>query len=393
MKENQLSHLLRKFAAGELTGEEQQQLEKLLSDPNRDELAEQVATLMENTHPAPVTAEPSTADTFSYIIAADKTVPAEPNRARRISLRWLVAAAVLLVSFSAVLYFMTGEKEPSLANVTKPIPVKPEKDPGRNTAILTLADNSEVALDSVGNGLVATQAGTKVLLKDGQLSYKHSADAPQTVAYNKITTPRGGEYQITLSDGTKVWLNAASSLTFPTVFTGPNREVVLTGEAFLEVAKDVQHPFVIKVKDMNVSVLGTELNIMSYDDEPETVTTLVSGSVRVSSPGNADQVLTPGQHAVINNQTGNVVVKNADIEEETAWKNGRIHFTAANIRKIMRQVSRWYDVDIRFEGNVQNLDFTCTVSRKDKLSKLLQLLELTRAVHFTMEDNTVIVQP
>ncbi|WP_127124849.1 FecR family protein [Pseudoflavitalea rhizosphaerae] len=393
MDQNRINYLLKQFAEGNITSDEKVELEILLSSPNREELVEYITSLMQQERASGfVSTSNSNTGTFGKIISSDKTNITTIGPASRIRPRfWIGAAAavILLLSIGAWFYLSRNKKdEPArIAATRKAIP---EKDPGRNTAILTLGDNSFVELDSAGNGVISTQGGSVVQLANGELAYQAQANAG-TVTYNKISTPKGGEFTVTLSDGTKVWLNAASSIRFPTVFSGSKREVELTGEAYMEVTEDSKHPFEVKIRGVNVTVLGTQFNVNGYEDEDELVTTLVSGRVRVSATGSNDQLLQPGQHAVFNNGNGHLFVEKADVAEETAWKNGKTWFNGANIRQIMRQISRWYNVDVEYRGNVVNMDFTCTVSRKDKLSKLLSLLELTGAVEFTMEGNTIIV--
>ena len=392
MDQNRINYLLRQFASGEITATELNELEIICALPDQEALMAHISTLIaQESTQVPQNAQPASEKIFHEVMFSDKTAigPVRPIRRYRL----FAAAAVLLLIVTTGAYFFF-RKEEQHNTIAESRPLKPEKDPGRNTAVLTLADGSKIELDSAGNGIIATQGATNVLLQQGQLAYDAQQNATEkSVAYNTITTPRGGEFALTLPDGTKVWLNAASSLRFPTVFTGGKRRVELTGEAYLEVAEDKAHPFEVHIRNVNVSVLGTQFNIMGYDDEPMLVTTLVSGAVKVETGGKSPQLLAPGQHAVLDHSSGSLRVEQADIIEETAWKNGQIHFNGANIRQIMRQVSRWYDADIVFKGNVADLDFTCTVSRKDKLSKLLALLELTGAVHFTMENGKIIVQP
>lgn len=392
MDQNRINYLLRQFASGEITAAELNELEKICLLPDREALLTHISTLIaQESAGAHQNLQPASEDSFHQVISSDKTAMAPVRSIRRSRMFAAAAVLLLLVTTGAYFFFRKDEQNNTIAESG---PVKPEKDPGRNTAVLTLADGSRIELDSAGNGIIATQGATNVLLEQGQLAYDAQHNATEkSFAYNTITTPRGGEFALTLPDGTKVWLNASSSLRFPTVFTGGKRTVELTGEAYLEVTEDKAHPFEVQIRGVNVSVLGTQFNIMGYDDEPMLVTTLVSGAVKVEAAGKSPQMLAPGQHAVLDHSSGKLLVEKADIVEETAWKNGQIHFNGANIRQIMRQVSRWYDADIVFKGNVADLDFTCTVSRKDKLSKLLGLLELTGAVHFTMENGKIIVQP
>jgi len=395
MNQNRINYLLQQYAAGKLTGNEQQELAQLLTETDREELAEYISTLAHQSDlPTIIINEERSVATFRNIMAADKTATTAIDVPWwRKNYRWLSVAAMLLLSLSAYIYYNTNSSKKNPVSGNQVTHVKPEKQAGRNTAVLYLADNSVVELDSANNGIISTQGGSKVMLDNGRLAYVGSDKKATSIAYNKIVTPRGGEYSITLSDGTKVWLNAASSLKYPTTFTGAKREVELTGEAYMDVAEDKTHPFEVKIGNVNVAVHGTEFNIMGYEDENKIVTTLVQGSVAISSGGNESYMLVPGEHGIVKNNDTDVYVEKADVEEETAWKNGRTYFNGANIRQIMRQIARWYDVDVQYKGNVANLDFTCTVSRKDKLSKLLNLMELTGAVHFTMEKNTIIVQP
>lgn len=392
MDQNRINYLLRQFASGEITATELNELEIICALPDQEALMAHISSLIaQESTQAPQNTQPASEKIFHEVISSDKPAIGRVRPIRRYRLFAAAAVLLLLVTTGAYFFFRKDQQNNTIAESK---PVKPEKNPGRNTAVLTLADGSKIELDSAGNGIIATQGATNVLLQQGQLAYDAQQNvAEKSVAYNTITTPRGGEFALTLPDGTKVWLNAASSLRFPTVFTGGKRRVELTGEAYLEVAEDKAHPFEVQIRDVNVSVLGTQFNIMGYDDEPMLVTTLVSGAVKVETAGKFPQMLVPGEHAVLDHSSGKLLVEKADIVEETAWKNGQIHFNGANIRQIMRQVSRWYDADIVFKGNVADLDFTCTVSRKDKLSKLLGLLELTGAVHFTMENGKIIVQP
>jgi transmembrane sensor len=398
MNQTRTNYLFKQYAAGLLTPAEQQELAYLIEHTDRRELEEYIAALAQQQGFSPIKGiEVTSYEIFNSIIDVDRApysnsnTPTLKKRIRRLS-----AAAVVLLSLITVVYVWSNRRK-SPMSITKAVPVlpvKPEKAAGRNTAILTLGDNTVVELDSLTNGLVATEGGSRVMLANGQLAYVAAKKGnTSTVTYNTVTTPRGGEYTITLPDGTKVWLNAASSLKFPTAFTGNKRAVEMSGEAYLAVAEDKTRPFEIKVGNVNVAVHGTQFNIMGYEDEEKVVTTLVSGAVQISVPGNAPKELEPGEHAVINQSKGNLYVEKANVDEETAWKNGKTYFNGTNIKQIMRQIARWYDVEVEYKGDVSKLDFACTVSRHDKLSKLLELLEYTGTVHFSMKENTIIVEP
>ena len=263
--------------------------------------------------------------------------------------------------------------------------------PGGNKAILTLGDGSTIVLDSAHNGSLAQQGNARVVkLDSGRLAYNVLHEKPTGIVYNTLATPRGGQYQLTLPDGSKVWLNAASSLRYPTAFTGKDREVELTGEAYFEVAKNAEKPFKVKVNDLTVDVPGTSFDIMAYTDEPAVRTSLLDGAVRVEQ-GNTALLLHPGQQAgLVNSElrlTGEM-----DPEEVLAWKNGLFKFNGAGIETVMRQISRWYNVDIVYEGEKTTHSFSGVIGRNTNMSNVLKILEFS-GVHFRIERNTVTVLP
>ncbi|HZW69216.1 MAG TPA: FecR domain-containing protein, partial [Hanamia sp.] len=266
--------------------------------------------------------------------------------------------------------------------------------PGGNKAILTLANGSQIILSNAQNGALAQQGNTKVVkLDDGKLAYRQDEiTVAPVIEYNTVSTPRGGQYQLTLSDGSKVWLNAASAITFPTAFAGKERKVEIKGEAYFEVTHDASKPFEVTVNGMQVAVLGTHFNINAYDDEGNTKTTLLEGSVKVSK-GNLHRIIVPGEQAVINNLSDIINVNNdANLDAVIAWKNGKFYFDHSNIRTVMNQISRWYNVDIEYSGNVSKI-FGGTISRNVSASNVFRILEATGGVHFKIEGKKVIVEP
>lgn len=315
--------------------------------------------------------------------------------------KWqLPAAAVILILLSAGTYMMFFSKTVK-QEITKVAPVKASLKndiaPGGNKAILTLVDGSTVVLDSASNGIISQQGNVEVKkLDNGLLAYtingKQLTENDEAF-YNTITTPRGGQYQVTLSDGTKVWLNASSSIRFPVVFAGLERKVVITGEAYFEVAKNTAMPFKVKTNTSEVEVLGTHFNVNAYDDEAVVKTTLLEGAVKVAANGNADlKYLQPGQQSVINKEGKISVVAHADTEEAMAWLNGYFQFKSSDLKSILRQISRWYDVDIVYSGNV-NLHFTGQLTRNENVSKVFEALALTNEVHFKIDGKKIIVSP
>jgi transmembrane sensor len=223
------------------------------------------------------------------------------------------------------------------------------------------------------------------------LSYNTLKNKSSEVVYNTISTPRGGQYQLMLADGSKVWLNAASSLRFPASFVGKERKVELLGEAYFEVAKNAKMPFKVKVNGMEVEVLGTHFNINSYENESTIRTTLLEGSVKINK-NNSSSLLKPGQQAQMNKAGEIKIINDADVEEAIAWKEGKFQFDRADIHDIMRQLTRWYDVDVEYKGTVSS-HFGGTISRDVNLSQVLNMLHLTGEVKFQVEDRKVVVMP
>lgn len=324
-----------------------------------------------------------------------KTSIANHARSRTIWLsNWSAAAAIALILISGGLY-LNSLKDNQVATNLKPLRFKNDILPGNNKAILTLHDGFQINLDDAKNGILVRESNMNIeKVLEGQLEYK-ADDANQTVTqlkYNTLSTPIGGQYQLILPDGSKVWLNAGSSLRFPTAFVGKERRVELSGEAYFEVSKNKAMPFKVFANDMEVRVLGTHFNVMAYDNEKSINTTLIEGSVQVLI-GTGRVYLKPGEEAILNKTSSNMTVSAADVEQIVAWKNGYFMFNDENIESIMRKVSRWYNVDVTFKGSMKNKDFVGTMLRNRNVSELLRMLELTGAVHFSIEGRRITVMP
>lgn len=325
-----------------------------------------------------------------------------------ISFKWITIAAslILLLSVGFYIYNYTYHSHEAQMARLRAHDIKP----GGNKAMLTLADGTQIALNDQANGEIAKQAGASITkTANGQLIYTVKDNPTGEVTSNTISTPRGGQYQVNLPDGTKVWLNAMSSLTFPTVFTGNRRLVRLKGEGYFEVAKlEIKEgpenkdeakkmPFVVVTDQQMVMVLGTHFNVNSYADEGSTKTTLLEGSVSVGSAAHREipkalikiVTLKPNQQAEFSN--GHLKVQPADVEEVVAWKNGRFKFSNENIESLMRKIARWYDVDIEYKGKISKEGFGGQVSRSRNVSEVLEVLQLTRLVHFEIEGRRIIV--
>ncbi|WP_176767675.1 FecR family protein [Daejeonella rubra] len=307
--------------------------------------------------------------------------------------RWYSAAAAVLILISAGLYYSNRSAEPVLVKTELPR-FKNDIAPGKNKAVLTLDDGSTIDLDDAKNGILASESNIDIKKTgSGQLEYTAGAQGTKTVKYNTLSTPKGGEYQLLLPDGSKVWLNSGSTLRFPTAFVGSERIVELNGEAYFDIAKNSKMPFLVRTNNaMDIKVLGTQFNVMAYDDEKNINTTLIEGSVEVLK-GSGKTMLKPGQEAILNRGSGNIKVASADLEQAIAWKNGYFIFYNENIESIMRKVSRWYNVDVIYQGNLSNKDFVGTISRNKNVSELLKMLELTGAVNFSIDGRRITVMP
>jgi transmembrane sensor len=310
--------------------------------------------------------------------------------------RWVAAAAIFIIVLGAGGYFILHKTPDKIAKTENILPQNKKTDiaPGGNKAVLTLANGSTIILDSAQNGTLSSQGNIKIIkLDDGQLAYDKSAVSGNTeLLYNTISTPKGGQYQLTLSDGSKVWLNAASSLRFPASFSDDERKVELTGEGYFEVAHNAAKPFIVTKNNVEIKVLGTHFNVNAYDDENSMKVTLLEGSVKVSK-GNESTVISPGQQARISNLEKKIdVKKNVDLDEVIAWKNGLFQFDQANIKTIMRQIARWYDVDVVFEGKIPEVLFGGKISRDVNVSQVLKVLQ-EGGIHFRVEGKKIIVTP
>ena len=303
------------------------------------------------------------------------------------------AAAVLVLLAGCILFWLTytpaAHNTAQIKVVRKPL--KNEGLPGGNKATLTLADGSTINLNDAQDGVVARQGNTKIVkLVNGQLLYTAGKTIQQNL-YNTMTTPRGGQYNLTLPDGTQVWLNAASSITYPTAFTGQERIVQMVGEAYFEVAHNAKQPFKVKVKNMEVTVLGTHFNINACEGETATKTTLLQGSVKIIK-GNTTTLLKPGQQAASSNYNEGSSVEEVDVTESVAWKNGLFCFNDAGLGTIMRQLANWYDLDIHYEGQLPQRHFTGKVFRNLNLSEILKFLALNH-INCKIEGNQLTLLP
>ena len=306
-------------------------------------------------------------------------------------------AAVILMAISIGLYFYSNRKlNEAPAEHFVEIDTKNDILPGNNKAILILADGSRISLDDAERGLLASQGNTAITkTNNGEIVYEKSLtdkkkNVPVRFAINTIQTPKGGKYQVRLPDGSKVWLNSASTLSYPTAFTGKERIVKLKGEAYFEIAPNKSAPFRVESDNQIVEVLGTHFNVNSYENEDFTKTTLIEGSVKVilntkSNISGKTRLLKPGEQSSINSSKSDIKIENVDTEKAIAWKNGYFKFKNTPIQEIMREVERWYDVELIYEGNMPTDEFTGFVSNDVNISAVLKILEQSGGVKFTVK--------
>jgi len=312
-------------------------------------------------------------------------MPGRIEKQKRPIFLYYVAAslAILILGYFAL---FSPEKEESTVKNEKSI----DLNPGENKAVLTLSNGKKISLDSLGNGLLTEDGQAKIYTSEkGALTYI-AATETQQILTNNITTPRGGQYKLTLTDGTNIWLNAASSLTYPSSFQkGKPRIVELSGEGFFEVTHNAQEPFIVHYGDgMEAVVLGTSFNINSYTDEKATYTTLVKGSLSVQSPQEKKDILKPGQQSVFIQGKTSIIA--ADIEETVAWKEGWFLFNRLELQAIVRQLSRWYNIDFDITGTIGNKQFSGIVSKSNNISEVLKIMENT-GVTFTLRNQKIYV--
>lgn len=402
MEETELYDLITRLAAGNLNQAEKEQLSAYFKEDSGKDMLLAVLEKqlqLEDGQTAPFDEErylPLLRD----ILDADKgAVPVlSIRRSRRRRWIWAAAAVLLLVGTTVVLIKTKRAHDEMATNGG----AMADAAPGHSQAILTLSNGTKIVLDNTHNGTLAEEGSSRVTRTDsGRLAYtvvtgngkeersRGAGGSGSTVMWNELSTPRGGQYELSLSDGTKVWLNAASSIRYPAQFDGRDRVVSVSGEAYFEVARDRdQRAFRVKVNNMTVDVLGTRFNINAYTDERIIRTTLLEGSVRVSQGSSV--VLHPGEQAGVDSSVTRIA--SVDLDEVMAWKNGLFRFRNADLPTVLRQLSRWYDLDIVFEGKVPDAHFEGKIPRDAMASQVLSLLEKNQ-VHFRIEGKKLYVKP
>ncbi|MEO8762893.1 MAG: FecR domain-containing protein [Ginsengibacter sp.] len=396
MNESRLNYLFRAYFNETATSDERSELMELLMQGDNDEqvrmlLAEEWQQFSTRNQ---VFTDKQGEEMLANILQEGKVgnpdVTIVPYESPFNWLRFAAAAILCFAITAAYLWFDPGKSAILIAqSKIKSSKTSSSIMPGGNRAVLTLSDSSHIFLDSTHQGILATQGNSKIMnLNSATLVYNADNQNNHEIVYNTLSTLNGGRYELILPDGTKVWLNASSSIRFPTVFKGKERKVIVTGETYFEVAKNAAMPFKITVKDMEIQVFGTHFNVMAYDDESSMNTTLLEGSVTVSK-GFLNRKLVPGQESRIN-KTGSIDIVEADVDEVMAWKNGWFQFNAYDIERVMRQISRWYNVEIIYEGKIPPGHFSGVVSRSNDISQVLKIMQAS-GVRFKIEGRKVFV--
>lgn len=319
-------------------------------------------------------------------IHADQYQPSSGKKTIRLWSR-ITAAASIVICMGIGLYFYQANHKKEQADLSI---ARHDFKPGGNKAILTLAGGKQILLTGAANGRLALQGNTVISkTSDGQVVYNTGKSSGSEMLYNTMSTPPGGQYHLILADGTGVWLNAASSIKYPTTFNGPDRKVEITGEVYFEVTHNKAKPFRVISNGQAVEVLGTQFNVNAYYNEMSIKTTLIKGSVRVSANG-AVKILKPGQQSTVS-QSG-ISLRDVDPDEAVAWKEGYFDFSETDIKTIMRQFSRWYDVDIQFDGPATSETFTGRIPRNWKLSQVIKIVQSSKSVHLTVQGRRIMVK-
>lgn len=413
MSTDRIKYLIRNYAANQATAEEVEELFDWLRQHSENETIHSELEEMAATTAPSQRYDPSYWEPFISKVLERKGVPGQPvvhrvHLLQRAWFRYAAAAVLVIVAGILALFVFSDRQQPKPVTA---VVMAGDVLPGRERAVLTLPNGKAIILDSV-QGNIVQQGDLSVNNVNGKLGYEGKDNEVQ---YHTLSTPKGGQYKLRLPDGTDVWLNAASSITYPTAFTGAYRKVTVTGEVYFEVAKDKTKPFKVNVDNKSeVEVVGTHFNINSYGDDGSIKTTLLEGRVRVGGRQQAagsekmvrgkgqkakedeqSVILKPGEQASVlplSQTPRSISVQTADIDQVMAWKNGLFNFNQADLKMVMAQLGRWYDIDVKYEGEIPAHSFRGKITRDLKLSQVLKILEEV-GVQFKIEGRTLIVMP
>lgn len=386
-----MHEFLQRYANNDYSEDEHQQFIDWLRSaplPEVEAVAEQYRLIAETKMPGP-TSHRQLVDKIESALDKLTPTPVMPLYQRT----WFRAAAVLLILLSGIAAYYSIVKSKSNGLAVQQANRTVDVSPGDNKAVLVMGDGSEVLLNDSANIVLEEKNGQEIFNTDGSLSYPAGGAVEGGLIYNLVKVPRSGQYRLKLSDGTRVWLNSESSLYYPTTFGGEERNVKVTGEAYFEVAKDAKRKFTVSGGGLTTEVLGTHFNINTYANEEAVKVTLLEGSVKVATAdNNRGAVLKPGGQAMLKLNSRITIRENVDVEEVVAWKEGRFQFKDASLKAIMRQLIRWYDIEVEYVGSIDDRLFTANISRTKNLSSVVKILEMNN-IHCRIEGNKLIVKP
>lgn len=398
INKERIDFLLKQYVSDNLSVGEREELLQYLQDTPEDVLSEDMLRVVERLRSNDILEETPSQRIWQAVVEDPRVQ--KKTIVRRIQSRCTqyfphIAVAMVLIAISTVFFLYKNntwqthqiDASSTLADVSD---LATTIKPGTQQATLTLPDGQIVVLDNLHENKLIKGEGFELHIVDGEIQYNAGGQLPVS-AETTLRTPRGGEYQMHLPDGTQVWLNAGSSITYPLCFATDIREVSIEGEAFFEVKKDQTRPFVVRADQTSITVLGTQFNVSVYPEDTHVETTLIEGSVRLQK-GETVRLLKPGQQASISKEKDqHIAVRSVDTEEITAWKNGYFYFQDEDIKSAMDKIGRWYDVDIAYKDKLSQRGLDGTISRMENLDQLLKALELTGTAKFTLEGRRVIV--
>jgi hypothetical protein len=388
-EQTRLQYLFQKYFDKTATAEERNELAAIIdNEDNRASVMQVFQTAWEKYEgEAQILTHEKTEELLHHILGNgfhEKklfVLPTSPSIWKKIM---VAASLVLLLGIGAWMIFSRHASQTPVAKAIQP--VKQDVQPGKDGAILTLGNGEKIKLDDLADGMIAGKAN-----KSGSLLSYAAAKPGAPTEYNTLSTPNGRQFSLVLADNSRVWLNAASSITYPSIFGNDDRTVQITGEAYFEIAYNSKKPFRVLVNGLAVQVMGTHFNVNSYGDEEATKTTLLEGSIKISKAG-FSKLVKPGQQALVNNSGEIKLINKVDVDAVVAWKNGYFSFEKADLQTIMRQVARWYDVQVSFEGRVPAVQFSGEIGRGLTLTQFLSILDETR-IRYRIEGRNLVIIP
>lgn len=382
-----IKELFKKYTTGKASAEEVKQLFQLISKGNDEEMKSLLLGELQETDLQDNYDNERWNTVFNKVKAETELMEYENRPHKYLGFRKLAVAASIVACLGIGGYwYLHKEKAPQQIAQNQQTDIKP----GSNGAILTLANGKRIVLEQTKTGEITQQNGSQLSKAgDSLLVYKAGAATEAVIAYNTLETPRGKQYSVVLPDGSKVWLNAASSIIYPTTFTGNAREVKITGEAYFEVVHNDKQPFRVTVAGQTIEDIGTHFNINAYADEPKVRTTLLEGSISVVK-GDKKVIIKPGEQVATKEGDNRLAVTQVNTEDIIAWRNGKFVFDNTDVKTTMRQIARWYDIEVEYQGPVTSHEFGGEIRRNTNLSNVLAIME-QGGIHFRVEGKKVIV--